>query len=162
MQGKDKLLRFLNEVLPNHIPPSLNANPDLNHIKTRDDFLKNVDEGIQVAPMAVRLTPYILSIADWANPLQDPIRRQFIPLRSGLVKDHPSLGLDSLHEAHHSPVEGLVHRYPDKVLFLGKLSIVPRYDHPLMHTQRRRYAQYIAAFVHDHTPLESPRHRSIR
>lgn len=123
VQGKDKLLRFLHEVLPDQIPHSADANSELNHIKTRDDFLRNVEEGIQVAPMAVRLTPYILSTADWRNPLQDPVRRQFIPLRSGLVKDHPSLGLDSLREAQDSPVEGLVHRYPDKVLFLGELSM---------------------------------------
>ena len=70
--------------------------------------------------MAIRLTPHTLSIADWSNPLQDPIRRQFIPVKSALISDHPALGLDSLHEAHDSPVEGLVHRYPDKVLFLGE------------------------------------------
>lgn len=69
--------------------------------------------------MAVRLTPHVLSVVDWNNPLQDPIRRQFIPLKSALVRDHPALGLDSLHESSDSPVDGLVHRYPDKVLFLG-------------------------------------------
>ena len=69
--------------------------------------------------MAVRLTPHILSVADWSNPLQDPIRRQFVPLKSTLIRDHSALSLDSLHETQDSPVEGLVHRYPDKVLFLG-------------------------------------------
>ena len=69
--------------------------------------------------MSVRLTPHILSVTDWSNPIKDPIRRQFIPLKSTMVKDHHALGLDSLHETHDSPVEGLVHRYPDKVLFLG-------------------------------------------
>lgn len=75
---------------------------------------------MKAAPMSVRLTPYILSAADWKNPLQDPIRRQFIPLKSVIKPDHPALSLDSLHETEDSPVPGLVHRYPDKVLFLGQ------------------------------------------
>ena len=75
---------------------------------------------MKVAPMAVRLTPHILSVVDWNNPLEDPIRRQFIPLESSLVKDHPALKLDSLHETDDSSVPGLVHRYPEKVLFLGE------------------------------------------
>ena len=70
--------------------------------------------------MSIRLTPHILSVADWNNPLEDPTRRQFIPLKSRLVKNHPSLSLDSLHEIEDSPVPGLVHRYPEKVLFLGQ------------------------------------------
>lgn len=35
-----------------------------------------------------------------------------------MVPDHPKLTLDSLHEEADSPVKGLVHRYPDKALFL--------------------------------------------
>ncbi|KAF2198605.1 hypothetical protein GQ43DRAFT_400547 [Delitschia confertaspora ATCC 74209] len=79
-----------------------------------------------MAPMAIRLTPHILSSIDWSNPLDDPIRRQFIPLRSSIVPDHPSLTLDSLGEEADSPVPGLVHRYPDKALFLAT-SICPVY-----------------------------------
>jgi lysine 2,3-aminomutase len=48
--------------------------------------------------MALKLTPQILSRMDWENPLDDPIRRQFLPLQSGLMPDHPELTLDSLHE----------------------------------------------------------------
>ena len=48
--------------------------------------------------MAVRLTPHLLSVVDWTNALDDPVRRQFIPLKSGIIADHPSLTLDSLHE----------------------------------------------------------------
>lgn len=78
---------------------------------------------MKIAPMAVRLTPHILSVVDWSKPLDDPIRRQFIPLKSALMEDHSALSLDSLHEADDSPVPGLVHRYPEKVLFLGKLRV---------------------------------------
>ncbi|KAG6362097.1 hypothetical protein INS49_010326 [Diaporthe citri] len=35
-----------------------------------------------------------------------------------MVPDHPKLSLDSLHEDADSVVKGLVHRYPDKALFL--------------------------------------------
>ncbi|EME46524.1 hypothetical protein DOTSEDRAFT_70510 [Dothistroma septosporum NZE10] len=81
---------------------------------------------MKMAPMSVRLTPYLLSAANWKNPLEDPIRRQFIPLKSVIKPDHPSLSLDSLHETEDSPVPGLVHRYPDKVLFLAT-SVCPVY-----------------------------------
>lgn len=42
--------------------------------------------------------------------------------------DHPKLTLDSLEETADSPVKGLVHRYPDKALFLRKFSIGPDSD----------------------------------
>jgi hypothetical protein len=77
--------------------------------------------GIELAPMSIRLTPHILSVVDWSNALTDPIRRQFIPLKSSLLPDHPKLSLDSLHETKDSPVPGLVHRYHDKALFLGEI-----------------------------------------
>lgn len=48
--------------------------------------------------MATKLTPHVLSRIDWTNPLDDPIRRQFLTLKSGLITDHPELTLDSLNE----------------------------------------------------------------
>lgn len=115
---QNKLHAFLSRNLPESIPAGTDKR--LSSITTRDAFLKDVEEGMKVAPMSVRLTPHILGVADWTNPLNDPIRRQFIPLKSTMVPDHPRLTLDSLHETEDSPVQGLVHRYPDKVLFLGK------------------------------------------
>ncbi|CAK3765043.1 L-lysine 2,3-aminomutase [Lecanosticta acicola] len=121
-----KLVSFLESVLPDRIPEPSVKKARWAGIKTRDDFLADVDAGMKMAPMAVSLTPHILSVADWNNPLEDPIRNQFIPLKSGLKPDHPALTLDSLHEKDDSPVPGLVHRYPDKVLFLAS-SICPVY-----------------------------------
>lgn len=112
-------MKFLNEVLPKDIP----ANEQYQNIRTRESFIEDVFLGIKQAPMSIRLTPHILSAVDWSNPLSDPLRRQFIPMKSSFVPDHPKLGLDSLHEAVDSPVPSLVHRYPDKVLFLGELKI---------------------------------------
>ncbi|KAK5121184.1 hypothetical protein LTR85_005668 [Meristemomyces frigidus] len=116
---KEKLLQFLADVLPAELPHHTTGDSISARIKTQDEFLADVVEGIRVAPMSVRLTPHVLSVADWANPFDDPIRRQFIPLKSTLIADHPGLTLDSLHETDDSPVPGLVHRYPEKVLFLA-------------------------------------------
>ncbi|EMR65524.1 putative l-lysine - protein [Eutypa lata UCREL1] len=43
---------------------------------------------------------------------------QFIPLKSIIVEDHPVGEYDSLHEKDDTAIDGLVHRYPDKALFL--------------------------------------------
>jgi len=81
-------------------------------------FLNDVETGLQRAPMALRISPYLVSLIDWSNPHSDPIRTQFMPLGSEQEADHPELRLDSLHERKDSPVPGLTHRYPDKALFL--------------------------------------------
>ena len=85
-----------------------------------DDFIEQVVLGLKQAPMTVRLTPYILSRIDWSDPVSDPIRQQFIPLAAEYVRDHPMLNLDSLAEQSDSPIPGLVHRYPDKALFIAQ------------------------------------------
>ena len=81
-------------------------------------FHDDVAEGFRRAPMALRVSPYILALIDWEDPYSDPLRRQFIPVASKLLPDHPKLTLDSLHEQADAPVPGLTHRYPDKALFL--------------------------------------------
>ena len=82
------------------------------------EFIEDVQRGFAAAPMAVRITPYILALIDWEAPYADPLRRQFLPLGSQLLPDHPMLTLDSLGEQADAPVPGLTHRYPDKALFL--------------------------------------------
>lgn len=82
-------------------------------------FIEDAAEGFGLAPMAVRVSPYLLSLIDWTNPYEDPLRRQFIPLGSTRMADHPKLRFDSLNEQADSPVPGLTHRYPDKALFLA-------------------------------------------
>ncbi|MDQ2992990.1 MAG: KamA family radical SAM protein [Candidatus Eremiobacteraeota bacterium] len=90
------------------------------------EFFADVAEGFARAPMAVRVSPYAISLIDWTDPVNDPIRRQFVPVASSLLPDHPRLTLDSLHEQDDSPVPGLVHRYVDKALFLP-LNVCPVY-----------------------------------
>ena len=64
----------------------------------------------------VDVTPYFISLIDPKNP-DDPIRRQIIPLGRELTA-FTGMMEDSLAEDRHSPVPGLVHRYPDRVLML--------------------------------------------
>ncbi|MGY2340991.1 KamA family radical SAM protein [Pseudomonas sp. SDO5532_S415] len=84
-----------------------------------DAFLKDLEDGHRLAPMSIRLTPYILSLIDWNNALCDPLRRQFLPLASEMEPDHPLLKLDPMGEQDDSPASGITHRYPDRVLFLA-------------------------------------------
>ncbi len=82
-------------------------------------FYDDVAEGFRRAPMSLRVSPYLLSLIDWSHAYTDPLRRQFVPVASRLLPDHPKLTLDSLHEQADAPVSGLTHRYPDKALFLA-------------------------------------------
>lgn len=81
-------------------------------------FIADAEAGFHRAPMAVRVSPYLLSLIDWSDPVRDPLRIQFIPLASRFLPDHPKLGLDSLGEQADAPTPGLTHRYRDKALFL--------------------------------------------
>ena len=83
------------------------------------EFLEDAKEGFRKAPMTTRITPYLLSLMNWSDPVNCPIRRQFLTLASHLLPDHPMLRFDSLGEQADSPVKGLTHRYEDKVLFLA-------------------------------------------
>src|SRR5512143_863950 len=64
----------------------------------------------------VEVTPYFISLIDPNDP-DDPIRKQIIPTDSEMVPFTAEME-DSLAEDKHSPVPGLVHRYPDRVLML--------------------------------------------
>jgi len=64
----------------------------------------------------VDITPYYISLIDPDDP-DDPIRKQVIPTDKEMVP-FTAMMEDSLAEDKHSPVPGLVHRYPDRVLML--------------------------------------------
>ncbi|KAL5118930.1 hypothetical protein ACEQ8H_003059 [Pleosporales sp. CAS-2024a] len=122
--NKLKLFRFLSEALPEKLGES--SDDLLKHITHKDAFIEDAIAATKLAPMAIRLTPHILSLIDWQNPLDDPIRKQFVPLASSIIPDHKNVKLDSLGEEDDSPVPGLVHRYPGRALFLAT-SICPVY-----------------------------------
>ncbi|GIJ84637.1 hypothetical protein Asppvi_003486 [Aspergillus pseudoviridinutans] len=128
VQSTAGLVEFLSSVLPATIPPQRDMESWLRitDIHTREDFIERVLEGIKKAPMAIRLSPHILSVVNWSDPLNDPVRRQFVPVSSPLSIDHPMAVLDPMHEDKYSPVDGLIHRYPDRALFFAT-SICPVY-----------------------------------
>lgn len=64
----------------------------------------------------VDITPYFISLID-PNDLNDPIRKQVVPTETEMTP-FTAMMEDSLAEDRHSPVPGLVHRYPDRVLML--------------------------------------------
>jgi lysine 2,3-aminomutase len=64
----------------------------------------------------VDITPYFASLIDPDDPMC-PVRQQVIPQGRELAA-FTSMMEDSLAEDAHSPVPGLVHRYPDRVLML--------------------------------------------
>jgi lysine 2,3-aminomutase len=66
--------------------------------------------------LALAITPYFFNLIDRNDP-DCPIRKQVIPRGAEMVVSSEEM-LDSLGEDAHSPVPGLVHRYPDRVLFL--------------------------------------------
>ncbi len=67
--------------------------------------------------LPVRITPYYLSLLDRYNPDQ-PIRKSTVPVFDEFISS-PGEASDPLSEENHSPVPNLVHRYPDRVLFLA-------------------------------------------
>lgn len=67
------------------------------------------------ARYAIAVTPDIAGLIDTENP-DDPIARQFIPSALELVSE-PGENADPIGDDAHSPVPGIVHRYPDRVLF---------------------------------------------
>jgi lysine 2,3-aminomutase len=67
------------------------------------------------ARYAIAVTPDIAALIDPDDP-DDPIARQFIPSREELVKREGE-STDPIGDDAHSPVSGIVHRYPDRVLF---------------------------------------------
>lgn len=73
-------------------------------------------EGCRSHHFRVDITPYFASLIDPDDP-NCPIRRQVIPTSRELTV-FDGMVADSLNEDGHSPVPGLVHRYPDRVLML--------------------------------------------
>ncbi len=113
-----------------------------NRIETLDELKKyisltpNEEEGVAKSLQTLRMaiTPYYLSLVD-PEDRNCPVRKQAIP--TGL-ETHQSAAdlLDPLHEDEDSPVPGLTHRYPDRVLFL----ITDMCSMYCRHCTRRRFA----------------------
>lgn len=79
-----------------------------------EDEKQAVTFPVRQLPLAI--TPYYASLLDRENPVH-PLRLTVVPtMAEQIVSDGESE--DPLGENEHSPTPGLVHRYPDRVLFL--------------------------------------------
>ncbi len=95
-----------------------------NRIRSLDDFERVIDlsrverealeQGGTMLPIGV--TPYYMSLIDPDDPAQ-PLRRTVVPTTAEFQRTAGEAD-DPLGEDGHSPVPGLVHRYPDRVLLL--------------------------------------------
>ena len=109
-----------------------NAEQLKKYINLTEDEEQTIQKVLGHLRMAI--TPYYLSLIDPDNP-KCPIRLQAIPFGSELITGKNDL-YDPLHEDHDSPVPGLTHRYPDRVLFL----ITDMCSTYCRHCTRRRFA----------------------
>jgi len=122
----------------------------LTHTIRTVDELKQVvnltpeeEEGVRISNQTIPLniTPYYALLMDPNDP-KDPVRMQSVPLSSEMVRTKYDME-DPLHEDEDSPVPGLTHRYPDRVLFLvtNQCSMYCRY------CTRRRFSGQIGMGV---------------
>ena len=73
---------------------------------------------------AIAVTPAVAALIDSADPA-DPIARQYVPTADELSR-LPEERDDPIGDGPHSPVPGIVHRYPDRVL-LKAVHVCPVY-----------------------------------
>ena len=83
-------------------------------ISLSEEERENLESNGGAMPLAI--TPYYASLLDKTNPMH-PLRRAVVPVKAELRKSHGEAE-DPLGEEADSPVKGIVHRYPDRVLFL--------------------------------------------
>jgi lysine 2,3-aminomutase len=111
----------------------------------------------RTANLPIAITPYYLSLLD-PNDSTQPLRRTHVPVGDEFIQ-HAGEDPDPLGEDHDTAVPGLVHRYPDRVLFLttGFCSTYCRYctrsrmvgetngEYSFSTNQWEKAAQYIEA-----------------
>ena len=109
---------------------------DLDTLKKVINLTPIEDEGVKssLGKLRMAITPYWITLIDKDNP-DDPIRKQAIPTIKELEIKEEDI-FDPLFEEVDSPVKGLTHRYPDRVLFL----ITDQCGMYCRHCTRRRLA----------------------
>lgn len=109
---------------------------DLETLKKVINLTPLEEEGIKSSLIKLRMaiTPYWITLID-KDDSEDPIRKQAVPtIRELDIKEEDIV--DPLFEEVDSPVKGLTHRYPDRVLFL----ITDQCAMYCRHCTRRRFA----------------------
>lgn len=108
-------------------------------IKLTPQEERGIEECLKSLRMAI--TPYYASLIVADDP-DDPIRKQAVPTSLELIKGKADLE-DPLFEDEDSPVRGITHRYPDRLLFL----ITDQCSMYCRHCTRRRFAGQRDAFI---------------
>lgn len=116
----------------------------LEELKQYIPLTKEEDDPKILKELRMAITPYYLSLIDPHDPY-DPIRKQAIPTIQELYRSSSDL-VDPLHEEVDSPVLGLTHRYPDRVLFL----VTENCSMYCRHCTRKRFAGH-----HDKAPPQT-------
>lgn len=90
----------------------------LEQLETYLELTPEEREGCEAArnKLALAITPYFFNLIDPGNP-DDALRRQVVP-RVEEMHFSPEELIDPVGEEANSVVDGIVHRYPDRVLFL--------------------------------------------
>lgn len=97
-----------------HAIKSLNQFELLTGIRFEEEERKDLEKTFDKFPLSI--TPYYLSLINTSNFRNDPVFRQSFGGVEELITLKSELA-DPLSEEHDSPVEGITHRYPDRVLF---------------------------------------------
>jgi len=90
-------------------------------------------QGFALAPMSIRVSPYLLSLIDWANAYTDPLRRQFVRSRRACCPTTPTHARLAP-RAGRCAGAGPQHRYPTRRC--SRARHVPRLL-PVLHPQLR-------------------------
>ncbi len=94
---------------------SLRQLEDFLDLDLGEEKRKHIQQTIEKFPLSI--TPYYLSLIDTEDFENDPVFRQAVPSIRELDLSDEDMA-DPLHEDEDSPVPGITHRYPDRVLFL--------------------------------------------
>ncbi|CAK8716816.1 lysine 2,3-aminomutase [Candidatus Electrothrix laxa] len=94
---------------------SLRQLEDFLDLDLGEEKRKHIQQTIEKFPLSI--TPYYLSLIDTEDFENDPVFRQAVPSIRELDFSDEDMA-DPLHEDEDSPVPGITHRYPDRVLFL--------------------------------------------
>lgn len=91
---------------------------DVETLKQIVKLTKTEEKAIEkcLGHLRMAITPYYATLIDPQDP-NCPIRKQAIPTESELIDAQADM-IDPLHEGKDSPIPGLTHRYPDRVLLL--------------------------------------------
>jgi lysine 2,3-aminomutase len=97
-----------------HLVKDIDMFEKLLEIRLDEDEKRKLEETLQRFPLSI--TPYYLSLIDTSDYKNDPIYKQAFPSVSELSVGEFEMQ-DPLSEDKDSPVPGITHRYPDRVLF---------------------------------------------